>query len=170
MAIFAAYERIDSPAHAQKAWQLFKPYLHDRNFVQHLSCILRSEECALSLHALSTIDLLMEAHELTLPPPGHTTAVADLDLHEGSTLLDILFVDTDTLNLPLGSTQAFFLFGMRLDHDIWAASDLYNEVLLHLLGGWEQWTRIVDDQALAVETHMLDLIMCILESRCGVSH
>ena len=137
--------------------------------MEYLSRILRSEESALGLHAFSAIDLLMEAHELTLPPPGYTT-VADLDLHEGSTLLNIVSVDTDTLTLPLSGTQAFFLFGMRLDHDIWDASDRYGNVLLHLLGGQEHWIRIVGDQALAVEIHMLDLIMCILDSRCGVSH
>jgi hypothetical protein len=112
----------------------------------------------------------MEAHELTLPPLGHTTTVTNLNLHEGSTLLDILFVDTNTLNLPLNSTQVFFLFRMRLDHDIWDASDLYNEVLFHPLGGQEQWTHIVDDQVMVVKIHMLDLIECILELRCVVPH
>ena len=161
-AIFAAYERINGPAHAQSAWKLFKPYLHDRSFVQHLSRILRSEESVLDLYALSTVDLLMEAHELTLPPPSHTTAVADLDLHEGSTLLDILSVDANTLSLPLSSTQVVFLFGMRLDHDLLDASHLYGRVLQDLLEGRDEWRHILDDRALAIEVHMLDLVECML--------
>jgi hypothetical protein len=169
-AIFAAYERINTPAHAQNAWQLFKPYLHDSNFMQHLSRILQSEESISDLYALSAVDLLMEAHELTLPPPSHATAVADLDLREGGTLLDILSVDTNTLSLPLSSTQVFFLFGMRLDHDLLDASHLYRQVLQDLFEGKDEWRHILDDRALAIEVHMLDLIECMLESRCEASH
>jgi hypothetical protein len=170
-AIFAAYNRIDAPTHAQKAWQLFKPYLHNRSFAEHLSHILQHEQSAANLNALSAIDLLIEAHDLTLPPPGHTTAIADLNLNGGSTLLKVLPVGPNALNLPLCSAQAFFLFGVRLDNDIWNTSYLCRKVLLDLPGKEDKLTCVPgDDQALAVQVHMLDLIECILESKRGVSH
>jgi hypothetical protein len=138
--------------------------------VKHLSCILRSEESASDLYALSVVDLLIEARELTLPPLGHTTAVADLNIDRDSTLVKVLSVDTKALDLPLSNTQASFLFGMRLDYDLRDASYLYREGLQDLLGGQDEWASVVDDRALAIEIHMLDLIECILKSRCGASH
>ena len=161
MLILKAYDQIGKAGHGHEAWLLFKPYLLDRAFLEAIRHVDLYHSAATNIHILSTIDLLMEAHELTLP----STTLPNPMSNTHSRLLDMLSEGMSDPTLPSSSAQAIFPFGVRLDYNIWECISVYEDALLKLKGEQSQRSRLNGVAVQITQCHLLDLIKCILESR-----
>lgn len=144
---------------ASRAWELFVPYLFVKNFREGLENIIELEGRIVGIQLFNTLDILLEAHELTLPPVvPSTTVIAD----QTAPLIEVVNRKEDAGDPPLTNVQAFFPFGMRVDHNIPGCVKLYRRII-EKLADFGEHKFLLRDRELALQAHLLQFIQLIVK-------
>jgi len=96
------------------------------------------------------LDLLLEAHELSLPAPNRPNAPVKLD--ENTRLLDVL--EEREAYLPVTTRSSFFAFKARVDIGCRYGIESYGYTLEQLVGSRDRYGY----EGLRFQSHMLDLV------------
>jgi len=145
-----AYSQAEKPDFAPYALRLITPYLLDGKFAEAYDRVLDAQDWAHIEENVPTLDLLLEAHELTLPDSGRLDEPPKLE--KGSRLQDVL--QRRKAYLPITKAQSFFIFGRRIDFATNFKS--YSAVWEQLgVGSDRQWD-------LKVTKAILHLVSCMI--------
>lgn len=153
----AIYSEIGEPAFGRYAFRLLYPYLLQPAFGQSLAEAMLEQPLPLVHSRVAAVDLLLEAHGLSLFDPNPPSGPSDIA--PTTTLLDVLQKRTEYL--PVTVNRSFFIFGRRIDHGLSLQS--YREAMYHLTGGGyceELETEVAQLQARRI---ILDLVLCAID-------
>ena len=163
-----AYTVIGTPEMATEAWRLLGAHLLNEKFRTNLQNVIWHEGEIAGADVFATLDVLIEAHELSLPPPNdppRTVRNLDPSRNKGLQLRNVL--PQRNHMSPLPTTQTFFPYGRRLDFNVRATSKRYQNTIKALADHDEnQFVERCHD--LAVQAHMLELILFMMRFYHGV--
>lgn len=121
-----AYEAIGQKGLASPAFQLIRPHLRDKTFRDELTMCIDALDGGIH-RQVPMLDLLLEAHEFTLP--GSDSSAEALQPELGMRLMDV--VQKREEYLPVTNERSFFIFGKRLDVEFGVQSyqDAFNQLV-----------------------------------------
>jgi hypothetical protein len=131
----AAYVAVNEESFGAHAWRLLRPCFLDAKFKSNVVKIVEHLPNIAAHRHVGTLDLLLEAHELTLLHSGRPAEPVTVE--GGTTLLDVL---EKRKHLPVTNRGTFFLFERRIGLGRVAGVKSYHDALEQLLtepGGGE---------------------------------
>jgi hypothetical protein len=150
--ILLAYGSEEQRPFGKFAIRLLRPYLQKEEFKSNLFKLV-GEEHSLALRRLEQLDILIQAHELSLPGLGRPPKRRKFE--PGQRLLDILELKQYS---PLTLEKSFFIFGGRLDHELGLNS--YIEACRQLRVDREKDEAFSEKDAVL---KLLDVVLCAID-------
>ena len=151
-----AYAEIDQGDFGRHAWHVLRPYLLNTNFLSHIEDIIECLDRVRCIHQLGMLDLLLEAHELSLPPTGRP--VEPVEVVEGMRLLDVL--EKREAYLPVKNNRSFFTYGRKTEVGWNQGSKAYRRALEQLLDDPSKSRRDGDRW---LQSHLLGLVASAID-------
>ena len=142
---------------APTAWERFKPYLLIEGVEMNLKRILAIEKRVVGSRLFATIDMLLEAHELSLPPYDHRPS---FELSKNTRLVDLLHYAYPEMAIVMPNLPGFFLHKARLNYHVESTWDDYQQLSAMAVG-----KDLDEEERLANRAHLLELIWYIVNLR-----
>ena len=136
-----AYGRIGAKDKALWALRLLAPHFSDPPFAACILSIYLTEIHLCGREIFGALDLLLEAHELTLPAPiSPALQIAALDPKAGTRLCDLL--PSKYTVLPLREVRVYCPGGIRLDYDVETTSRYFQHIIKGMTDriSWDETT------------------------------
>ena len=147
------YSGIGQPAFGQHAFRVLHPYLLNVRFGQPLTEAMLDQPEPLVYSRVVMVDLLLEAHESSLPDSGPPSRQPEVQA--GMTILDVLRKRDGYL--PVTLNRSFFIFGWRLDRG-WTLRS-YGDVMEQLTKG--RYNRDLEARATNLQQRKIVLALVL---------
>ena len=151
------YEAYGDSQIAPTAWERFKPYLLIEGVEMNLKRILAIEKRVVGSRLFATIDMLLEAHELSLPPYDHRP---NFELSKNTRLVDLLHYAYPEMAIVMPNLPGFFLHKARLNYHVELTWDDHQQLSAMAVG-----KDLDEEERLANGAHLLELIWYIVNLR-----